>query len=688
MNSDAQGTLRTLKYRPDIDGLRGVAALAVLGIHISPIVAGGRAGVDIFFVISGFLISGIILRSLAREDFSYVDFYSRRVRRIFPALILVMLSSWAAGSLILLPDEYRSLGSDMVAGSFFFLNISRYISFLQPEPGLQSAHDLGTSFSNHLWSLGIEEQFYVLWPVFLVAIWKLSKGRIGFIAPAILVTAVTSLVFFLILDPIPSRNTTLLPWVRLWELAAGGLLACMHVSKVRVANNPLDAFQNKLKPSRLSSYSRSAHHLLGFIGTGLIAASIASDPFNDAIPGAWALFPVIGAYLLISAGPQSWVNQYVLASRPMVFVGLISYPIYLWHLPIFAVYNATTQVTPLGLASLVLLTFALSYLTYRYVELPVRHSARTLTVVGRTVVLMMLCALIGVLAQLQIIHPRTHSDAFAQAASEDWLTQSMNGSWTKFPGILTLGDGQQRTLFWGDSALQQYYPRIDEVLAKSPPMHRSAVFATRFGCAPIVSRIVNVREEYRVACDAHTKRAAELAEDSRVDTIVIGACWPAYFVDFELLGRPVAATGVDEALAELKQMIHAYAARGKTIYVVLSTPYGRSLDPREFVPRAGQFRKNDPWTLQPAAPPVSGEIAERIMVRLRRLAEQAGAIVIDPLDYLCEENGCQPAIWSLGPIYRDEWHLRPSYARTHIKFIDRTVAVTRSQRDALSSDAR
>lgn len=172
-------TLAHPAYRPDVDGLRAVAVLAVVIYHAAPgALPGGFVGVDVFFVISGFLISGIILRALAQGRFSLADFYARRVRRIFPALTVVLASVWIFGWLMLLPEEYRQLGKHIAAGAGFALNLvqfaqsGRYFGAIESEPLI------------HLWSLGVEEQFYLLWPLVLLALWRWRVGLLALILVA------------------------------------------------------------------------------------------------------------------------------------------------------------------------------------------------------------------------------------------------------------------------------------------------------------------------------------------------------------------------------------------------------------------------------------------------------------------------------------------------------------------------
>jgi peptidoglycan/LPS O-acetylase OafA/YrhL len=199
-------------YRPDIDGLRAVAILAVLACHAGPL-PGGLIGVDVFFVISGFLISRNILGNLASGRFSILDFYVRRVKRIFPALILVLLTVAAAGGMLLPPDKYQQLGLHLVQGAAFTVNF-----YPQQDP------DPLTRGLAHLWSLGVEEQFYLLWPLLLLGTALLRRGRFVVIVSA----SVLSLVLNVTSDPQAFLSYTL-PWLRLWELSLGGALAYIQL---------------------------------------------------------------------------------------------------------------------------------------------------------------------------------------------------------------------------------------------------------------------------------------------------------------------------------------------------------------------------------------------------------------------------------------------------------------------------
>src|SRR4051812_23262661 len=257
-------------YRPDVDGLRAVAVLAVLAYHAFPsVLPGGFAGVDVFFVISGYLITGIIVDDLARERFTYANFYWRRIRRIFPALILVLVTCLALGWLVLLPDEYAQLGKHVAAGAGFVSNIA-----LWREAGyFDSAAELKPLL--HLWSLGVEEQYYLVWPLLLLlfrrhALWMIAGiGAASFVLNIWMVGTHPTAAFYL-------------PFTRFWELLIGSFLAF----SVRRKNS----FENPK----------------AFAGLILIAAGMVLLHPGPSLPGWWGPPPGFGAGLAGWAGPRAW----------------------------------------------------------------------------------------------------------------------------------------------------------------------------------------------------------------------------------------------------------------------------------------------------------------------------------------------------------------------------------------------
>ncbi|HEY0233116.1 MAG TPA: acyltransferase, partial [Dokdonella sp.] len=264
-------------YRPDIDGLRAIAILSVVAFHAFPeVAAGGFVGVDIFFVISGYLISSIILKALGNSTFSFVEFYGRRIRRLLPSLCVVIAAILVGGWVMLLPDEFRALGKHAVAGIGFASNL-----LLWTEAGyFDAAAD--TKPMLHLWSLGIEEQFYIVWPLLLWYAWK--RGFDGF-RLGLAITLASFAVNVACVHPFPAA-TFYLPVTRFWEILAGGLLAQAHV------RGWLAVEDDHRGPPFLRDAAAAA-------GLALFLAALAMLDKHAAFPGGWALLPVTGTLLLI-----------------------------------------------------------------------------------------------------------------------------------------------------------------------------------------------------------------------------------------------------------------------------------------------------------------------------------------------------------------------------------------------------
>ncbi|MBU6224453.1 MAG: acyltransferase [Burkholderiales bacterium] len=349
MNAELQAHTHN-HYRPDIDGLRAIAVLSVVIFHAFPeYLGGGFIGVDVFFVISGFLITSLILREQKEERFSLRHFYARRIRRIFPALSLVLGFGLVAGWICLNFMEYKQLTKHTGSSAIFITNF-----MLLREAGyFDNAAD--TKPMLHLWSLAIEEQFYFVWPLVLLFFKRLPR----WLFPALAVLCLSSLAYSLTLvfkgDLAQDFYS---PLSRSWELLLGASLA--------------------FGLNHQSAVTTSWRNVAGWVGVLLILTSACFLHKNMAFPGYWALPPTLGAALVLFAGMKSHSNRVLLASRPLVAIGLISYPLYLWHWPLLSFARILASQTPeLWLRlTLIGLSFILAWATYRYVEKPIRFSGR------------------------------------------------------------------------------------------------------------------------------------------------------------------------------------------------------------------------------------------------------------------------------------------------------------------------
>lgn len=430
-------------YRSDIDGLRSIAILLVIGFHAFPkLIPGGFIGVDIFFVISGFLISTIILKNLTLNSFNILNFYERRICRIFPPLIMVIIFSALIGSIILFEEELQTLGRHIAASSMF----SENFLLLQESGYFDASSD--TKPLLHIWSLSIEEQFYIFWPLLLVIGNKFKcntlllitvVGGISFTTNIYLNTTHQAIVDFYF--PVP----------RFWELMIGAFLAYTSIYWI-----------NFLK------YYKNIQSILGvlFIATGLIL--IGPD---SSFPGWWALLPTLGTFFIISAGQMAWVNKFILSNKVAVGIGLISYPLYLWHWPIL-VYERILfgpDMNPLYKLGGIVLTFIIASLSNRYIERPIikATSPRISLVLGTASVSLLLLGAVLFSNAASAETPKNSDDDFKAKSVQFEKSRKSDGTCEKnnslkpvIEEVCLSNSKAPQVLFVGDSHAMALYSSI------------------------------------------------------------------------------------------------------------------------------------------------------------------------------------------------------------------------------------
>ena len=335
----------SLSYRPDIDGLRAISVLAVVAFHAGLGVTGGYIGVDVFFVISGFLITKKIITDIDNRSFSYFDFWARRARRLVPASVVVVAATLIAGYFVLFPKDFRELGQSCVAQAVGLSNVYFY---------RESGYFAGPSEMKpllHLWSLAVEEQFYLVIPIVLAVG---NRFRRSYTFTLLVLGTVSLITSVFLTDSHPEAAFFLLP-ARAWEMMLGGLMA---------------VYVDVGKLNRVVSES------LGLLGIGAVIFSVFQFSESTAFPGASALIPTLGAAGIIVSGKfHNTVVKRLLSTPFLVFTGGISYSFYLWHWPIFAFSNYV-QFGKRGLLTnifLVVVSGILGWLSWRYVEEPFRH---------------------------------------------------------------------------------------------------------------------------------------------------------------------------------------------------------------------------------------------------------------------------------------------------------------------------
>lgn len=357
-------------YRADIDGLRGLAILSVVIFHIFPsILKGGFTGVDIFFVISGFLISTIILKNIDNGSFSFIEFYSRRIKRIFPALILVLFASLSVGFFCLFADEYKQLSRHVVRAAEFSINFT----FAKKTGYFENAAAVKPLL--HLWSLAVEEQFYIVWPAVIWVCWKRNVSLIKVILSLLIIS------FAINIFEVGSGKAAYfyLPQSRSWELLLGALLAYVRLGKVDYQWINLE--------SRFG-------YLVHWFGPILILLGMLTISETRFYPYWWALLPALGSLLVLNAPQKFWFNRVFLSSRLMVWFGLISYPLYLWHWPILSFFQIVCGDSPslVVRALIISASILIAWFTYHLVEHPIRVRKRRFAVLGLTLAMVLVAA--------------------------------------------------------------------------------------------------------------------------------------------------------------------------------------------------------------------------------------------------------------------------------------------------------
>ncbi|MGJ8585691.1 MAG: acyltransferase family protein [Marinosulfonomonas sp.] len=340
-----------MKYRSDIDGLRTIAVLPVLFYHAGLGFPGGFVGVDVFFVISGYLITLLIASEISEGNFTILNFYERRARRIFPALFAMMAATLLAAAVIMIPVDLMDFGQSIMSTTLFAGNIWFYaqLGYFNEASELQPLL--------HTWSLGVEEQYYIVFPLLLIALNR--YGALKRVFAWVLVLAIISFAAAVYTLPNDPDAAFYLPHLRAWELLIGSLLG-------------LSVWRGIVRPFRTHLF---VTNLLSLAGLVAIAWPVLAYGPETAFPGLAALPPCLGAALLIATGnnPDS-IGAKLLSLRPMVFVGKLSYSLYLWHWPFIslAFYMVGPLSPALGVGCLIVSSFA-AYLSWRYIEQPFRN---------------------------------------------------------------------------------------------------------------------------------------------------------------------------------------------------------------------------------------------------------------------------------------------------------------------------
>lgn len=651
-----------LDYRPDIDGLRAIAVLAVVGFHAFPTwIRGGFAGVDVFFVISGYLISTILLTSMDRGSFRFSQFYIRRIRRIFPALIVVLLGCLVAGWLVLFSNEYMALGKH-VAGSAAFA--SNFVLWNEAGYFDKAA---ATKPLLHIWSLGIEEQFYIVWPLLLYLTWKRRAATLALLVLA-LVGSFAFNVRSIHADPTADFYS---PLTRFWELMAGALLAYLSLH----GNNLAEIFRKLPRPTfqmngAVAPSGSIAPNVAAVAGLLFIMATVLTIDETREFPGWWALLPVIGTCLLIASGPLTWINNKLLATRGLVTIGLISYPLYLWHWPLLSFIGIVDGRAPSPKAATlaILVSFALAWLTYRLVEKPLRFGK------SAPIKAAILFVAVGMIGSAGYFIYANNGFAFRNVSAEDIVAAAQDYEHSEG---LTLGNPDaDETVLVGDSTMGQYIPRVRRLIEQHAIDLDSnqIIFYLEAACPPIPG----IAGERYLACAPFVDKVLPKLDSDRVKTVAFTAWWTSEFTDakYYLRSDPSkvflrdSEAVQDRALSNFAALISHLVGAGKRVFVLLETPSGNVYDPEAMMPTGWRRLLARPNIPESPTRFNMEKFVGKTSEKVRSAAEMAGARVIKPMDYLCNIDVC-PILDRGGHLtYFNYGHLRRSYVRDHATYID------------------
>ena len=645
-------------HRDDVDGLRAIAVLAILAFHLDLVgFDAGFVGVDIFFVISGYVITRGILRDLAAQRFSLAQFYLRRARRILPAMMVVLAAALAAGVAMLSPRELDELSDSALAtlvfgANFFFHDRTNYFA--------DTAHQRPLI---HMWSLGVEEQFYILFPLLILAVWRYWRAGLG---KVLLGIVALSFIYLVVAHSISEKNAFYMPMARFWELAAGASVAAAEAH-----------WRLPLKVSRA----------LAAIGLFGIVASVGF--VDGATMAGWMLaLPVLATVAVIAAGSNAGAVSRVLASRPFVAFGLLSYSTYLIHWPpiVFWRMHVGRQLRPLEQAAIVVLTLLLAAVLWRFVEMPVRTGRSSIAnkpaVIGIVASVLAVAAVaagcrwqaeadwrLNAQARESIVLLRT---AIAErprcVADPSWISTVSAGT-----GVCRWNADARGTAFvvWGDSHAGAMAPEISRVLALQGA---SGLTVAMPRCPPLQGVHILGRKSNK-DCRAFVDAVIDAIQRDRPKVVVLAGRWATLASDVRSPGDGEVSgqiadldTGRRMGLGEaLSRTLDLLGLNGSRLILVGPVP---------------EIDFDVPSTLVRSLrgigdlPPVMRsefEIRQKqVMQALARIAESGKATVVYPHAALCNAQVCSVADGTR-PLYIDDDHLSPFGAAKVARLVEQVI---------------
>ncbi len=629
-----------IAYRPDVDGLRTIAVGTVVLFHGKlGVLPGGFVGVDVFFVISGFLISSILLGEIAHGRFSLAGFYERRIRRILPALMVVLLAVMVAGALLYPPQDYVLLAKSAKAAALFYANF-----FFHGQAGY-FAPDAETQPLLHTWSLAVEEQFYLVAPLFLWGIARLQRRwQVALVAFFFVVSLGLSVAGAMSED----SGAFYLPHSRAFELMLGMMLAMGLFPRLA---------------------SQAAAEVVGAAGLLMIAVSVLFFSASTPFPGYAALLPCLGAAFIIASGAgHTTAVSRLLATKPMVFTGKISYSLYLWHWPIFvfAAYQ-WGELSIFDRVGLIVAAYLLSVLTYWFVEQPARRKTPFLT--RRRIFAAGLASLvlafglsqlvIGTRGLPQRLGPQIAAFDEAVRKNKGYTPCPENEAWLASTSDCEIGAkdaGERSFLFWGDSHARVLSSTVAS-LAEARGIKGLVVF--RGGCPPFLA--LKETPFDKRDCAKTAGQIETLLKGPGYANVVLVARWALYAEGGGYRNGKWFASPFDQGDARknhaafataLSATVQAIRESGRTVTIVGPVP-DLKLNPPETMIKA--MMRGEKANVR--ATSADFLVRQATVLSLLSLLEHApGVRVVYPHKSLCDVTICRTANGAM-PLYTDDNHL-------------------------------
>ncbi|WP_166221698.1 acyltransferase family protein [Pseudomonas atagonensis] len=629
--------MHTFGNRRDIDGLRALAVIPVVLFHFGfTTFSGGFVGVDVFFVISGFLITGILLREISAQRFSFIDFWARRARRIIPALSVVMLVTLALGWLLLTAKDYSELGRTVRYQSLFISNIL----FMREDGYFQPASDLKPLL--HTWSLAVEEQYYIFFPLLMAVLVRFFRHWRWVLLAVLLVSFGFNIHY---IEHRPEFAFFSLP-TRAWELLCGAMLA--------VTPAPKQAVRPWL------------YQTVGVAGLAAVLVAVFTFDKSTVFPGWAALLPVLGTTALIWSGTQSacWTAR-LLSLRALVWVGLLSYSLYLWHWPVYVYANAISVdgIQPVEAIGWIALALGLAWLSLRYVELPFREkrllASRNAVLAGAVATIAVLVASGSAIRSADGVPQRLTGKALEYAQSREWRAGQMkcmlvtqDKSLDKACLVGGNDDVPATQLIWGDSHTAALLPAIESNARREG---RPVWLYSMSACPPILS------DDPRQRCKDFNEQTMERVRSLGIKDVVLASNWSLYMYGREDGDKKVLLNPQDDiAQAEqrmavaLKARVAALREAGVQVWLFKDVPlqHKGAINRLTSLARIGRSAEG-------LGRPLEEHLARQHFISVLFEAMSAadpGVHVIDPTPMMCAGGVCSIEVNGHSQ-YRDEDHL-------------------------------